>query len=190
MAFIWLLGIIFSWPGLFSIKLDQSFDGSFACSSKWNEEESNNFFVKEFMFLFFIPFTIIYLSSAKLILFLRNSNENLNSKYTQTSISVESRAQENVKKVIKQKNNVQKKVVKMLLAIAVLFVIQWTPIWIFEFFVIKESEYHQFITILATLFSHSNSISNPIIYVILSHKFPFIDYLRRCFKTKKDLIVV
>ena len=191
MVLVWLIGIVYSLPGLLSIKLDQSFDGSYACGSKWNEQENNKFFIREFIFLFFIPFTIIFVSSTKLVLFLKNSNANFNAKYTHTSVSNESKDLENSRSALKQKkNNVQKKAIKMLLAIVVLFIIQWSPIWLFEFFTTKHSKYLQLINLMATIFSHSNSISNPIIYIILSHNFPFIVYLKRCFESNRYPIVV
>ncbi len=227
MVLVWLISIILSLPGLISIKLDQSLDGSFACGSKWNEKETSIFFILKFVILFLFPFTSIFISSIKLILFLRSSNEKFYVKYTRVFFPSDYVELENVKikqknrfslpninlgkrslvptykyekrlslpnknkgkinlKIIKpKKNNVHKKVVKMILAIVFLFVIQWIPIWVFELLATKHSEYIQFINIITTVLSHSNSISNPLVYIILSHNYPFIGMLRKFFRLFK-----
>lgn len=79
----------------------------------------------------------------------------------------------------------------MVLSIVVLFITQWTPIWMFEMFSSKHTHYLQIINVMTTVLSHSNSISNPLIYIILSHKFLIFDYLRKCFKrnTQRPVIV-
>jgi len=191
MISIWLTGLIFVLPAFLSIKLDQRFDGSYTCGSNWNEKQTDNFFIVKFVFIFIIPFLIILISSVKLLLFLKNSKKRRCStaiKYTKTSRT--NSKEERVSISLTGKNRVQDKAIKIVLTIVVLFIIQWTPIWIFELILTKNSQYIQLINIMAALFSHSNSVSNPFIYIVLSHKFPIISYLSSCFKCSKNPIVV
>ena len=199
MISIWLLGFMFSLPALFSLTLDESIDGSYACGSKWGEEQANYFFLIKFIFIFIIPLAIILVSSFKLLLFLKKSKNKLNLSEQYTVVKKHNLGLNRSKNKIKQgrvsiykhkKRNVQKRAVKMVLSIVVLFVIQWTPIWFCEIFLTNYSQYIQLINIMATVFSHSNSISNPLVYIVLSHKFPFIDFLRRFFKCAKNPIIV
>ena len=192
---IWLFGFVFSVPGLLSIKLDESVDGSHACGSNWNEHESNIFLLIKFIFIYIIPILIILFSSTKLLIFLRDSKKlvYLGQKFKASHQESKNpnHSQNKVKLFRNKKNNVQKRAVKMVLSIVVLFITQWTPIWMFEMFSSKHTHYLQIINVMTTVLSHSISISNPLIYIILSHKFLIFDYLRKCFKcnTQRPVIV-
>ena len=188
MALVWIAGVLFSMPGLLSIKLHKSIDGSYMCSSSWSEKKANNFLLIKFFFIFVIPIFIITVSSVKILIFLRDSRRLLNLGQTSTVIRYSHsnnnipNGQETVKILKLRKNNVQKKATKIVFLIVILFLIQWTPIWTIEMFSFKHSHYIQMFNIMTTVLSHSNSISNPLIYIIFSHKFPILNYLRKCFK--------
>ena len=195
MVWIWIAGFIFSLPGLLSIKIDQSVKGAYACGSYWNEHKANKFFIIKFVFIFVIPIFVVLISSVKLLMFLRENRKvlYLSQKSTiikYTSSNNESGRKEKVSILNSKINDVQKKAVNMILIIVILFLIQWTPIWAFEIVFTQNSEYIQLANIMATVFSHSNSISNPLIYIIFSHKFPIFDCLKKLFSCSQRPIVV
>lgn len=69
--FVWLFAIIFALPMVTSVKAIKFNKGlGFTCESTWNDLQLNIFFVTKYIFLFIIPFTIILLSSLKLVIFL------------------------------------------------------------------------------------------------------------------------
>ena len=66
MASVWLFAFLFSLPIVMSIELVQLVDNSFMCETNWSEFKMNTFFTIKFI----LPFTIIFMSSVKLLIFL------------------------------------------------------------------------------------------------------------------------
>jgi hypothetical protein len=55
-----------------------------------------------------------------------------------------------------------------------------TPLWTLELIKAICSEYIEnihLINVIATIISYSNSVSNPLLYIILTHKFNIIPFL-------------
>lgn len=71
-------------------------------------------------------------------------------------------------------NSVRRKAIRLVLFIVLIFVIQWSPLWIFQFVVIfskNDFENIQLINMFASTLSYSNTIANPLIYLILTSNF-------------------
>lgn len=70
--------------------------------------------------------------------------------------------------------SVRKKAVRLVLAIIFVFLIQWLPFWIFQFFILFSSlniRNIHFINLNVSTLSYSNTVLNPLIYMLLTYKF-------------------
>ncbi len=67
---VWIFAILFSMPMVFSIRLENLSNSTVICTSNWTEEQINIFFAIKFLFMFIIPYSLITVSSVKLLLFL------------------------------------------------------------------------------------------------------------------------
>ena len=67
---IWLFAVLFSLLMMLSFQSDILSDGSFSCQSTWTDEQMNTVFMVKHLFIFMLPFAIILVSSAKLLIFL------------------------------------------------------------------------------------------------------------------------
>ncbi len=125
-SIIWLIGILISLPLLNHIKLSKSNNDTYSCELDINENKHNIILILRFVLIFLIPFTIILVSSIKLIVFLR--------KRTTASIILKEKSS----KISKKKslvvvyssnkyNHIQRKAIKIVLSIVLMFLIQWLP---------------------------------------------------------------
>jgi len=125
-SIIWLIGILISLPLLNYIKLAKSNNDTYSCELDINENKHNIILILRFVLIFLIPFTIILVSSIKLIVFLR--------KRTTASIILKEKSS----KISKKKslvvvyssnkyNHIQRKAIKIVLSIVLMFLIQWLP---------------------------------------------------------------
>jgi hypothetical protein len=120
LTLIWLVGILFSIPLLLYIELGKTIDDKYACGLHTNENEHFILLSVRFILIFLLPFTIILISSIKLILYVKKNNSVLKSK--QTLIS------ERKKSNVQTKNKIiKKKAIKIVLSIVLMFLIQWLP---------------------------------------------------------------
>ena len=71
-------------------------------------------------------------------------------------------------------SSIRNKASRLVLFIVLLFLIQWIPLWIFHLFNEISSIHYNYIhliSIIVTVLSYSNSVTNPIIYMLLTYKF-------------------
>ena len=151
LTIIWLVGILFSLPFLLNIKLGKSTDETYACELGIDEKKMNILLFIKFILMFFIPFTIILLSSVKLIIFvqkksfiktkvikrkakfnLKDEKIELIEQYSSESTSLIEKTSEQRNSITSQpslKSKVHRKAIKMVLSIVFMFVIQWLPFW-------------------------------------------------------------
>lgn len=73
---VWLFAILFSMPMVFSIRIESLSNSTVICTSNWSEEQINIFFAIKFVFMFIFPYSIITISSVKLLLFLNKWKQN------------------------------------------------------------------------------------------------------------------
>ena len=79
-------------------------------------------------------------------------------------------------------NNVRKKAVRLVLTIVFFFLMQWSPFWIFQIYQIIATEKIknvQFINLVTSSISYTNTVANPILYMILTYNFKL--YLKKNF---------
>lgn len=122
-SIIWLIGILFSLPLLSHIKLDKSKNDKYSCELDINENKHNIILILRFLFIFLLPFTIILISSIKLIIFLKKKT---------ISITTESESIVFIPK--KHHNPIHRKAIKLVLSIVLMFLIQWLPFRIGNYF--------------------------------------------------------
>ena len=67
---IWLFAVVFSLPMVASFDTEIPESDSFPCQSTWTDSQINVFFVVKYLLIFIVPFVIILVSSAKLLIFL------------------------------------------------------------------------------------------------------------------------
>lgn len=73
---VWLFAILFSMPMVFSIRIESLNNSTIICTSSWTEEQINIFFAIKFVFMFIFPYSIITVSSVKLLMFLNRWKQN------------------------------------------------------------------------------------------------------------------
>ena len=69
---------------------------------------------------------------------------------------------------------IRKKAIRLVLAIVLMFFIQWIPIWIFQLYIAlsnNEIKYIRTINIVITIISYLNSVANPALYMLLTYNF-------------------
>lgn len=207
---VWIFAFLFSLPMILSIELHESINDTNICDTNWNHLTLNVFFAVKFIFIFIVPFSIILISSIKLLLFLQqwrrlrlsptSKQTTLNVLLRQTTRTDQDASNEvklkRVRNSIKRKSkiDIRKKAIHIVLSIVVLFIIQWTPLWIAELnkaitndnndnfedieSVHKVQNIH-LINVVITLISYTNSIANPFVYMFLT--FSFRKYIRELF---------
>jgi len=175
LTLIWSIGILFSLPLLFHIEFGKEIDDDkYSCGLYIDDSKYFILLSIRFVLIFLLPFTIILISSIKLILYVKKNNSVLKSKRTLIS--------ERKKTTIRAKNKrIKQKAIKIVLSIVLMFLIQWLPyrICIYMFFKIISIKYVNHITIITTIISFTNSFSNPLLYIFLTNKFSMIQNLRR-----------
>ena len=72
LAIVWLSALLFSLPMILSFESNISVEGSYSCDTTWSDKTLNNFFIVKYIFMFIVPFSIILVSSSKLLIFLNN----------------------------------------------------------------------------------------------------------------------
>ena len=120
LTLIWLVGILFSIPLLLYIELGKTIDDKYACGLHINENEHFILLSIRFILIFLLPFTIILVSSIKLILYLKKNNTVLKPKQKLISERKKSNVQTKNKRI-------KKKAIKIVLSIVLMFLIQWLP---------------------------------------------------------------
>ncbi len=93
-------------------------------------------------------------------------------------ISLEKPIRINKKQKSKLENKKSKvirlKAIKIVLSIVFLFFIQWTPLWVFEIYKLDNSssiEDAHLVNSIVSLVTYSNSISNPLLYILITVSF-------------------
>ncbi|RNA15765.1 Poly-cysteine and histidine-tailed [Brachionus plicatilis] len=80
-------------------------------------------------------------------------------------------------------NSVRRKAIRLVLAINFLFIIQWSPFWIFQIVMLFSTSGVRNIrsinTVVSTL-SYSNTVANPVLYMLLTYNFK--EYLQKGFR--------
>jgi len=112
-------------------------------------------------------------------------------------ISLEKPIRINKKQKSKLENKKSKvirlKAIKIVLSIVFLFFIQWTPLWVFEIYKLNNSssiEDAHLVNSIVSLVTYSNSISNPLLYILITVSFQnfLLEIYRfigsKCFKFK------
>lgn len=93
----------------------------------------------------------------------------------------------------KKSKVIRLKAIKIVLSIVFLFFIQWTPLWVFEIYKLDNSssiEDAHLVNSIVSLVTYSNSISNPLLYILITVSFQnfLLEIYRfigsKCFKFK------
>jgi hypothetical protein len=121
LTLIWSIGILFSLPLLFHIEFGKEIDDDkYSCGLYIDDSKYFILLSIRFVLIFLLPFTIILISSIKLILYVKKNNSVLKSKRTLIS--------ERKKTTIRAKNKrIKQKAIKIVLSIVLMFLIQWLP---------------------------------------------------------------
>lgn len=84
---------------------------------------------------------------------------------------------------------VRKKASRLVLTIVLLFLIQFSPLWIFQLLIVFTQDFINnihFINLIISTLSYSNTIANPIIYMLATYNFReycqkgFLKFITRC----------
>ncbi|CAF0924664.1 unnamed protein product [Brachionus calyciflorus] len=295
---VWMFALCFTLPIIFSIQLKKN-DEFYNCESDWEDSTLKLFFIIKLFLIFIIPYTVIIISSFKLLKFLNdwkkrfdnsafssrrvneirnlNTRSRLNSQSIQTSVVLigckyasiirknscsfdkennydqvsdpmcqnEASNQEtlsndlkspklntnelnyqayinlnlteflyepeivsqnnfkfsklfsNVKKnltrrraqnksIIKNKylNSIRRKAVRLVLVIVLLFVIQWSPFWIFQILILFSTSnirHIRSINMVVSTLTYSNTVANPALYMLLTYNFK--EYLQKALRS-------
>lgn len=224
-VFLWLFAIGFTMPLVMSVD-SKSESLMINCNSNWPEETIKYYFLAKFFLIFFIPYLILIISSAKLLIFLNQWKKRLNETLIfnakkNDSIKLKRMKQNKLLKIefrsikgydlvvsnealsnaddssyrlnrltSKQSeiefgrknsiingiflNSIRKKAIRLVLSIVFIFLIQWSPLWVFQFFNLFSSirtENVHFINIFVSTLSYSNTIVNPLLYMLLTYNF-------------------
>lgn len=161
---IWLASIVFSCPNLYVLRL-QEIDGVVYCVEKWSplfDEASSPlaYTIALFIGLYALPLLIIGIIYTTVII-------RLWSRTTPGQNSITNRS---------NRERTNKKVLKMLITVVVVFGVCWLPLYVRMFLLFSYPArylcglpYHlDFITLY---FGHANSAVNPYIYVIFNENF-------------------
>jgi hypothetical protein len=73
-----------------------------------------------------------------------------------------------------QTDSIRFKASRLVLAIVVLFLIQWSPLWIFQLVTLFSKEpikNIQLINLLISTLSYSNTVANPVMYMLITYNF-------------------
>lgn len=244
---IWLFSFALSFPLIFSIKKRKD-----VCQSEWSDSTIRLFFISKLVVIFIVPYSIIIVSSLKLLFFLnrwkRKFNESGNKnkvelkKFKRHALISKNRPVffQNVvdesqlklsrslpainlslevglkdfkdetgstnsssescciimccrkifyckkgKKVSmktsgKFVNSIRRKAILLVLVIIFLFLLQWSPFWIFQTFVLFSTtsyENIQIINMIVSTLSYSNTVTNPALYMLFTYNFK--EYLQK-----------
>jgi hypothetical protein len=69
---------------------------------------------------------------------------------------------------------VRRKAVRLVLAIMIVFLVQWSPVWTFQFYQMAVTEpinHLHLINTVITVISYSNTVANPLLYMLLTYNF-------------------
>lgn len=134
-SIIWLIGVLISLPLLNHIKLSKAKNHTYSCELDINENKHNIIIILRFILIFLIPFTIILISSIKLIVFLRKRTTP--SMILKEKTSITSRKKSLVVVSSNKYNQIQRKAINIVLSIVLMFLIQWLPFRIGIYFNFK-----------------------------------------------------
>lgn len=87
---------------------------------------------------------------------------------------------------------IKRKAIRLVLAIILLFFIQWTPLWLFQT-VITYNDTHFDLDVLhltnmfVSILSYSNAVANPTLYMLVTYNFK--EFYVRVFRKKSITIV-
>ncbi|CAF0749774.1 unnamed protein product, partial [Brachionus calyciflorus] len=194
---LWSLAITYIIP--FVISIDLFHEGSTdVCNSKWSDKSLRYYFLIKFLTMFLVPFSIILWCSVKILIFLLKwkINSNCKSRSIFSMILNSSPNHEMCKQLIKIEHNedrnnyqtlvcnisvrtkkikisylnsIRRKAICLVMLIVVVFLIQWSPLWVLQFLVLfSEDQFKniQIMNMLSSTLSYSNTIANPLIYII------------------------
>lgn len=202
---LWLFSVIYILPFVLSIDLFRIKDTS-ECNSNWSDNSLQIYFMLKFFAIFFMPFCVILFCSLKILIFLLKWKINASSEkrsWIAYIFGPSSPQKELLKKLIKVEksdsntvyqtivcnysfrskkvkicylSSIRRKAIVLVLAIVFMFLVQWLPLWTFQFFILfsnTQFQSIQIINMLSSTLSYSNTIANPLIYIILTNKFSF-----------------
>ncbi|CAF1102430.1 unnamed protein product, partial [Brachionus calyciflorus] len=82
-------------------------------------------------------------------------------------------------------NSIRRKAIRLVLVIIFLFLLQWSPFWIFQAFVLFSTRMYeniQIINMIVSTLSYSNTVANPALYMLFTYNFK--EYINKgIFKT-------
>ena len=211
---LWLFSAIYILPFVFSIDLFKM-RNTYECNSNWSDNYLKIYFMFKFFAIFFMPFCVILFCSMKILIFLIKWKINANSEkrsWISYIFGTNSPQKELLKKLVKVEksetntvyqtivcnysfkskkvkicylSSIRRKAIILVLAIVFMFLVQWLPLWIFQFFVLfsnNQFQSIQLINMLSSTLSYSNTIANPLIYIILTNKFTFFSNCKNSYK--------
>jgi hypothetical protein len=155
---IWLVSIFFYLPYILSLELHQLFEESiFICESNWSMFKLNFFFLIKLIFGFIIPFILVLIIAARLLVYIKCSK--FSSKLNQTEETALNN--ENINKVAFK----DYKTIKIALTIMIMFFSRFILIWILELLQTSfDSSINVYLNVTIFFIQYINAVINPIFY--------------------------
>lgn len=202
---LWLFSLAYILPFLISIDIFKM-RNTYECNSNWSDNALQIYFTTKFFTMFLMPFCVILFCSMKILIFLlkwKIKSKSEKRPWYSFMVGSDSSQKEMLKKLVRLEkkddnsgyqtivcnvslkskrikvsylSSIRRKAIVLVLAIVFMFLIQWLPLWTFQFFVLfSDSQFKniQLINMLSSTLSYSNTIANPLIYIILTNKFNF-----------------
>lgn len=193
---LWAVAAAFVIPFLVSIDLVHYGESGRECSSDWSDRSYKIYLSLKFAFVFILPYLVIVLSSVKLLWFLRSWGKKTQMRLrreTKADVFIHlkrpSKAYRERQSIVMETSlamgsssrpsflsSVQVKATRIVLAIVLAFLVQWSPLWLFQLYLTFNSDHIvvenvQLINFLINILSYSNCCLNPILFLFLSNNF-------------------
>ena len=162
-SLIWILGIIFAAPILYTNRIGpiDSDDREAYCHEIWeplfnSSKAKRDYTLVSFGFLYAVPLTIITILYSAIVIELWRRN------------SKKFRSNANQRERIERAN---RKVLKMLLVVVVVFALFWLPIWVFQFMYYVASNrclIPELVRFIGYFLCQATTALNPLIFAIFS----------------------
>ena len=172
---IWMTSIAVAMPTLWVLRVIEDEDGSLTCNENWepafdNKTAPKNYALILFSVMFCIPIcviTVLYTVICRHLWYMKPPGE---------------AEREESKNLLKRRNS-RRKVVKMLIAVVVLFIVSWLPLQIATFmFFFQDAEVSESLYFACEILMRASCAFNPAIYAIFSENYRqgFKKVLARC----------
>ena len=199
---LWIIAFAFALPK--SLSIIQRVDGDNSqLVSTWSQTKNKIYFSFILILFFVLPYAIIIIFSINILIFLREwvkKSNNLTSfrksrKSSETSLKgslarrLSMTLQRSTTRTLETRVNIiKKRTTFFVLAVAISYLITWSPLWAFQIyneFATSETQYIMIINSIVFVFHYLNGIINPLLFMFLTQNFK--DYYA---KLKNDFRVM